>query len=75
MFTQNFVELVCLVVEGNLSVLFLSKTGILSMNSELDQAEQFDIIFFIRFEIVFKEEENDALPPSNIVRLLSMQIL
>ena len=55
MFTQNFVVLVCLelpekfvvvvggwwvVVEGNFSVLLWSKTGILSLNSELDQAEQ-----------------------------------
>ena len=50
MFTQNVVVLVCLeirvfggsgwVVEGNFSVLLWSKTGILSLNSELDQAEQ-----------------------------------
>ena len=55
MFTQNVVVLACLelplkllvgggwvvvVVEGNFSVLLWSKTGILSLNSELDQAEQ-----------------------------------
>ena len=48
MFTQSFMVLACLelpekfavVVEGNFSVLLWSKTGILSLNSELDQAEQ-----------------------------------
>ena len=62
MFTQNFVVLVCLelpekfvvvvggwwvVVEGNFSVLLWSKTGIMSLNSELDQAEQYNIYIII----------------------------